>query len=103
MSVKEDEACREAVLSALLEVLNGLAMTKSMTVGRPRSSPGAVGARKMRASAGRYLVPNNGLSAFQLEYFPWKSRPVGDASRLRQRMMRPERKSGERCRKRVSG
>lgn len=45
--VEVEAECREAVLPALFVLLNGLVKTKSMAVGRPESSPGAVGEEKM--------------------------------------------------------
>lgn len=63
MAAKEEAVGREDVFRALLEVLNGPGMKKSMAVGRPGSSPGAVGGGKMMASAGRYCVPKSSLLA----------------------------------------
>eukprot|EP00173_Palmaria_palmata_P004566 Plantae.Rhodophyta-Palmaria_palmata.ctg6466.p2 GENE.Plantae.Rhodophyta-Palmaria_palmata.ctg6466~~Plantae.Rhodophyta-Palmaria_palmata.ctg6466.p2 ORF type:complete len:134 (+),score=10.78 Plantae.Rhodophyta-Palmaria_palmata.ctg6466:48-449(+) len=88
MDEKEEDACREAFLPALFVVLNGLATTKSMAVGRSGSYPGTVGGVKIRASAFRCCMPKRRPSASLLAYLPRKERLAGNASHLKQMVVR---------------
>lgn len=85
---EEEKEWREALFPTVFVVLSGLVTTKSMAVGRPGSSPGAVSEKKTNTSAGRYCVPKRRPSSSPQAYSPWKARPAKNASYFRKMVVR---------------